>query len=219
MAFLNARDEQAVRERFAAVRGPVKLVVFSQSLGDAADLCRDNEQLVREVTALDDHLSMETLNLAIDRERAEGYGVDQVPAIVVEGARDYGLRFFGIPSGYEFSNLIDAIIVASSGEPALSEATRASLAGLTDDVHIKVFSTPTLPYCPRAVRLAQHMAVASDRVTATAIEATEFPELSRAYRVMAVPKIVINDRVEFEGALPEGQFLDAVLRAVAPTAS
>jgi hypothetical protein len=60
------------------------------------------------------------------------------------------------------------------------------------------------------------MAVASERVTATAIESTEFPDLSRAYRVMAVPKIVINDRVEFEGALPEPQFLEAVLRAVAP---
>jgi len=57
------------------------------------------------------------------------------------------------------------------------------------------------------------MAVASDRVTATAIEATEFPDLSREYRVMAVPKIVINDRVEFEGALPESQFLAAVLQA------
>jgi hypothetical protein len=57
------------------------------------------------------------------------------------------------------------------------------------------------------------MAVASERVRATAIEATEFPELSRAYRVMAVPKIVINDRVEFEGALPESEFLQAVLRA------
>jgi alkyl hydroperoxide reductase subunit AhpF len=68
------------------------------------------------------------------------------------------------------------------------------------------------------VRLAQHMAVASEKVTATAIEATEFPDLSRAYRVMAVPKIVINDTVEFEGALPEPQFLDAVLRAVTPTA-
>ncbi len=63
------------------------------------------------------------------------------------------------------------------------------------------------------MRLAQHMAVASDRVRATAIEATEFPELSRAYRVMAVPKIVMNERVEFEGALPEPQFLEAVLRA------
>ena len=63
------------------------------------------------------------------------------------------------------------------------------------------------------MRLAQHMAVASDRVRATAIEATEFPELSRAYRVMAVPKVVINDRVQFEGALPERDFLDAILRA------
>jgi hypothetical protein len=68
------------------------------------------------------------------------------------------------------------------------------------------------------VRLAQHMAVASERVTATAIEATEFPDLSRAYRVSAVPKIVINDRVEFEGALPESDFLGAVLRAASPAA-
>jgi predicted DsbA family dithiol-disulfide isomerase len=62
------------------------------------------------------------------------------------------------------------------------------------------------------------MAVASDKVTAVAIEANEFPEMSQTYRVSAVPKIVINDRVEFEGALPEPQFLDAVLRAV-PTGS
>jgi alkyl hydroperoxide reductase subunit AhpF len=143
MAFLNARDEQAVRERFAEMGGPVKLVVFSQSLGDAADLCRENEQLVHEVVALSDQLSVETLNLAIDRERAEAYGVDQVPAIVVEGARDYGIRFYGVPSGYEFGNLIDSIIVASTGEPDLSDDTKASLAALAEDVDIKVFSTPT----------------------------------------------------------------------------
>lgn len=143
MSFLNARDEQAVRERFAEMGGAVKLVVFSQSLGGAADLCRDNEQLVSEVAALSDKLSMETLNLAIDRERAEAYGVDQVPAIVVEGARDYGIRFYGVPSGYEFGNLIDSIIVVSTGEPDLSDDTKASLSALAEDVDIKVFSTPT----------------------------------------------------------------------------
>jgi alkyl hydroperoxide reductase subunit AhpF len=63
------------------------------------------------------------------------------------------------------------------------------------------------------VRLAQHMAIASPRVTAECIEATEFPELSQRYRVMAVPKIVINDKVEFEGALLERDFLGAVLQA------
>jgi predicted DsbA family dithiol-disulfide isomerase len=64
------------------------------------------------------------------------------------------------------------------------------------------------------VRLAQHMAIASPRVTAECIEATEFPELSQRYQVMAVPKIVINDTVQFEGAIPEKDFLGAVLQAV-----
>ena len=64
------------------------------------------------------------------------------------------------------------------------------------------------------MRLAQHMAIASDRITAECIEATEFPELSRRYQVMAVPKIVINDRVQFEGAIPEKDFVGAVLQAV-----
>jgi len=142
MPILAARDQDAVRKEFQRIQGPVKLVVFSQELV-AGDLCRQNEQLVREVAELDDRITVEVLNPQIDRERTEQYGVDQVPAIVVEGARDYGIRFFGVPHGYEFSNLIDAIIVTSSGEPQLTEATKASLAGLTGDVHIKVFSTPT----------------------------------------------------------------------------
>jgi alkyl hydroperoxide reductase subunit AhpF len=139
---MTAADQAAVRKEFEKIAGPVKLVVFSQELV-AGDLCRQNEQLVREVAELSDKISVEVLNPVIDRERAEAYGVDQVPAIVVEGARDYGIRFFGIPSGYEFTNLIDAIIVASTGEPALSQETKAALETLPAPVHIQVFSTPT----------------------------------------------------------------------------
>lgn len=142
MAFLTPQNEQEVRRAFAALRDPVKLVVFSQSL-TAAELCAENEQLVREVAALSDTITVEVLNPAIDRERAERYGVDRVPAIVVEGARDYGLRFYGVPMGYEFGNLVDAIVLASTGEAVLSEETKATLAGLATDVDIKVFSTPT----------------------------------------------------------------------------
>jgi predicted DsbA family dithiol-disulfide isomerase len=65
------------------------------------------------------------------------------------------------------------------------------------------------------VRLAQHMSIASDRIRSECVEANEFPELSQRYQVMAVPKIVINDRVEFEGAIPERDFVNAVLQAVA----
>jgi alkyl hydroperoxide reductase subunit AhpF len=142
MAFLTPQNEGEVRKAFGQLRDPVQLIVFSQSLA-AAELCADNEQLVREVAALSDKITVEVLNLAIDRERAAGYGVDRVPAIVVEGARDYGIRFYGVPLGYEFGNLIDAIIVASTGEPALADATKTALADLDRDVEIKVFSTPT----------------------------------------------------------------------------
>jgi alkyl hydroperoxide reductase subunit AhpF len=142
MPILQTRDEEAVRKEFERIGGPVKLVVFSQELA-AADLCRQNEMLVKEVAALNEQITVEILNLAIDRERAAAYNVDQVPAIVVEGAKDYGIRFFGIPSGYEFSNLIDSIILVSTGSPQLSEQTKTSLGSLAGDVEIKVFSTPT----------------------------------------------------------------------------
>ena len=142
MPILQPRDEAAVRTEFEKIGGPVKLVVFSQEL-EAADLCRQNEQLMKEVAALSDRITLEVLNPQIDRERATAYGLDQVPATVVEGARDYGVRFLGIPAGYEFSNLIDSIIAVSSGEAALTAETKASLSALAGDVQIKVFSTPT----------------------------------------------------------------------------
>jgi alkyl hydroperoxide reductase subunit AhpF len=141
MGFLSAADEQAVRQEFAKLAQPVKLVVFATELGD--DTHRQTVALVKEVAALSDKIAVEVLNPHIDRERAEAYGIEVAPAIVVEGATDYGIRFLGIPAGYEFANLIDSIIVASTGEPAVSAATKEALGGLTEDVTIKVFTTPT----------------------------------------------------------------------------
>jgi alkyl hydroperoxide reductase subunit AhpF len=143
MAILQTKDQEAVRKEFERLTGPVKLVVFSQELV-AADLCRQNEQLMKEVAALSDKITLEVLNPQIERARADAYGgVTDVPLTIVEGARDYGIRFLGIPAGYEFSNLIDAIIATSRGETGLSEETKATLATLPGEVEIKVFSTPT----------------------------------------------------------------------------
>jgi Thioredoxin domain len=64
------------------------------------------------------------------------------------------------------------------------------------------------------VRLAHHLAVASEWIRGDCVEATEFPDLAQRYSVMAVPKTVVNERISFEGALPEAQFVEQVLRAV-----
>ena len=116
MSILSDRDRTAVREALAKLAGPVKLVVFGSALG--SETSAETERLVREVAECTDQVTVEILNLHIDRDRAAAYGVERVPAIVVEGARDYGIRFFGIPMGYEFSNLIDSMLAASSGTPS-----------------------------------------------------------------------------------------------------
>ena len=141
MALLSDKDRAAVQKEFEKLANPVKVIVFSQELG--SETCRQTERLVKEVAECSDKLSVELLNLILDRERAEAYGVDRVPAVVVEGARDYGIRFFGLPSGYEFTNLIDSIVVASTGQPSLTAETQSALAGLPGPVHIQVFTTPT----------------------------------------------------------------------------
>ncbi len=141
MAFLQARDEAAVKKEFERIGGPVKLTVFASELG--GDNNTQTVALIREVAALSDQLSVTVLNPHIDREQAEAYGVTESPVVVVEGARDYGIRFLGIPAGYEFSNLIDSIVAVSTGEAGLTEETKTALAGLTEDVTIKVFATPT----------------------------------------------------------------------------
>ena len=141
MGFLSAQDERAVKVEFERISGPVKLTVFASELGPETNA--QTVALVREVAALSDKLSVSVLNPHIDREQAQAYGVEVAPAVVVEGARDYGIRFLGVPAGYEFSNLIDAIVAASTGEASLSAETKAALAGLTEDVTIKVFTTPT----------------------------------------------------------------------------
>ena len=141
MPFLQPRDEAAVRKEFERVGGPVRLTVFATELGGEQNT--QTVALIREVAALSDQLSVTVLNPHIDREQATAYGIDDAPAVVVEGAQDYGIRFLGIPAGYEFSNLIDSIIAVSTGEAGLSDETKAALAGLTEDVTIKVFATPT----------------------------------------------------------------------------
>jgi alkyl hydroperoxide reductase subunit AhpF len=141
MPFLQARDEAAVKKEFERIAGPVKLTVFASELG--GDSNSQAVALIREVAALSDQLSVTVLNPHIDREQAEAYGVTESPVVVVEGAQDYGIRFLGIPAGYVFSNLIYSIIAVSAGQTGLSDETKATLAGLTEDVTIKVFATPT----------------------------------------------------------------------------
>ena len=141
MGFLTAQDEQAVKREFEKLTGPVKLTVFASELGPESNA--ETVALIKEVADLSEQISVAVLNPHIERDETAAYDVSVTPAVAVEGAKDYGIRFLGVPAGYEFSNLIDSIVAVSRGEAQLSDATKEALAGLTEDVRIKVFATPT----------------------------------------------------------------------------
>ncbi len=212
MAFLKDTDRDALRAELQGLVEPVKLVLFVDQENCA--YCDDTRQLLGEVADLSERITLETYDVNADQAQAAQFRIDKAPAIAVMNGKDYGIRYYGIPSGYEFGSLIDDIIDVSKGESGLQPATKEALAQLTQPIHFQVFVTPTCPYCPRAVRLAHKMAMESDWVRADMIEATEFPELAEKYEVMAVPRTIINDASYFEGALPEAQFLAAALQTL-----
>lgn len=211
MPILSEEIRARLKEELKALPGEVKLVVFTQEI--ECDYCRENTELAREVASLSEKIALEVYNFTLDKEAVERYGVDKIPAIAVVGAKDYGVRFYGVPGGYEFASLLEAIKAVAAGESGLAPKTKEALKGLKRPVHLQVFVTLTCPYCPAAVQLAHRMAIESDLVRADMVESAEFPHLVQRYDVFAVPKTVINEKVGFEGALPEPLFLQEVLQA------
>jgi len=211
MPLLTAKDATTVRQQFEqTLVHPVKLIMFTQE--HECDYCRETRQILEEVAGLSPLLSVEVRDFVADASVAETYGVDKIPAIVPVRLEDgqevtYGIRYFGIPSGYEFMSLLEGIKLVSNGQLGLSQATLDRLAKLEGPLHLQVFVTPTCPYCPRAVVLAHQLAFANAKVTADMVEATEFPHLSYKYQVMGVPRTVINEDIHIEGAVPEAMLL------------
>ncbi len=218
MPLISQKDADFLRDEFETnLVNPVKLVMFTQSI--ECQFCAETRQIVEEISELSDKIVAEIYNFVADKAVAELYGVDKIPAIAVlrveDGAdKDYGIRFYGIPSGYEFTSVIEDIIDVSKGESGLQPRSKEAVAGITEPVHFLVFVTPTCPYCPQAVRLAHRFAIESDLITADMVESIEFPHLANKYSVYGVPRTVINEKVHQEGAAPEPLMLAKLLEAV-----
>lgn len=216
MALLKQEDRDAVREQFATeVRRPIHMVLFVDQKN--CDYCDLTHELATEVSELHDDIRLSVYDLQADAARAAELGVDKAPALVILSGTentDYGVRFYGVPSGYEFASLLEAIHMVGGDVANLQPTTHDFLNTLTTPLHLQVFVTPTCPHCPRAVVLAHRLAYNSPYITADMVEATEFPELSDRYEVMGVPRTVIADVVHIEGAVPESMLIPKLKEAV-----
>ncbi len=212
MALLNDEIRNEVSKMLAEMTSPIKLVTFTKEQG--CEYCDQLVQLLEEVASLSDKVTLQTYTLESAADVAQKYNVTAAPVIVFEGAKDYGIRFHGIPAGYEFSTLLHGMLAVSRGESELDEQTLSYLNNLQKPVDLQVFVTTSCPYCPRAALLAMEMALASDKVNARVYEATEYNDLFMDYDVMGVPLTVVNDRERIEGAAPAPMVVDAIRHAL-----
>jgi glutaredoxin-like protein len=215
MGLLSEKDSKVVGERLAHLPRPVTLALFTQEF--ECGLCRETRELLQELTAVSSgKIVLEVYDFVQDKAKADAMGIDKIPAIAVlgPGAEDRGIRFYGIPAGYEFASLLEAFDMVATGDSGLSPATKEKLKALSAPLDLQVFVTPTCPYCPRAVVTAFRFAMESTLVRASMVEATEFPHLSNRYGVSGVPHTVIGDSPQpMIGAYPESAAVDMVLAA------
>jgi len=141
MPILSSTDAARVTQMLGGMVHPVRLAFFTQTLN--CETCEPTAQILRELAALTDKITIEEHNFLLEQDLAASFGVDRVPAIVPIGLLDYGIRFLGIPSGYEFMSLLDAILLVSTGDSGLKDENRTALAAAEGAVAMQVFVTPT----------------------------------------------------------------------------
>jgi glutaredoxin-like protein len=212
MTLLNKKVKKEIEDIFRDLHKEVTIKFFTQEI--ECRFCQETHGLLDELAALTPLIKLEVFDLLGHADEAKRYQVERIPALVVMDEHDYGIRFYGIPSGYEFTSLIEAIKMVSNEEEHLSLETKMFLDKLESDVHLQVFVTPTCPYCPPAVILAQRMAYYSTRVRSEMIEAVEFPQLAIRHTVSSVPLTVINGTVTLPGAVPEHMLVDKIREAL-----
>jgi glutaredoxin-like protein len=141
MAVLDEKQVEQLKEAFAQLVHPVEIVMFTQEF--ECESCNVVRELLEEIGALSDKITLTVKDFVADAEDAKKYGVDKIPAIIIAGEKDYGIRLFGIPGGYEFTSFIKDIINVSKREHGLSDAVVAELDKVNKPVHLQVLVSPT----------------------------------------------------------------------------
>jgi glutaredoxin-like protein len=180
------------------------------------EFCKTTRELLDELVDTSDKISLEVYDFVADEAMVKKYGIDKIPAIVLlgDGDKDFGIRFFGIPAGYEFTTLVEDILDVGRGAPQLPQEILDELAKVNVPVHMQVMVSPTCPYCPKAVRAAHKFAMVSEHIRGDMVEVSEFPHVAIKYDVQGVPNTVINEDHSLVGAVPEMEAVQELLKAI-----
>ena len=215
MSLIKEEDRKFLSDEFNKyLKDNVDLIVFTSDSADCK-YCKETIELASEVAEINDKIKITVYNIDKDKEIAEQYGVHKFPTTIVAkaGEKDGRIKYSGLPSGYEFGSLIEDLKTVSSGEAEVSSKAIEIISKIDKPITIKVFVTPTCPYCPKAVDTAHKFALLNKNITGEMVESLEFENEAEEAGVSSVPHIVINGDVQFVGAYPDDQFAEYVMEA------
>jgi alkyl hydroperoxide reductase subunit F len=213
---IDEKTKSELRLILASLIKPVTIAFFTQK--NACPGCAQQEELLRELCGLSGTLKLEVYDFVLNGDMANNYKIDKIPATAIIGAKDYGIRFYGLTQGYEFNSLIGAIIMVSTGQSNLDPELEKVVKSIARPVHLQIMVTLTCQYCPAMVHTAHQFAFVNDHIRADMVEVAEFPHLAQKYGVSAVPKTIINETNEFEGAVPAAAAYLKIVKAIDPDA-
>jgi glutaredoxin-like protein len=205
---LPPKEKDHIKKHFEELIGDVEAIVFTQEL--ECQFCKETREIVLELGTLSPKIQTKIYDFVLNGDENIKYNIKKIPAIAIVGSSDYGIRYYGVPAGYELSVLVATIIDVSKGVSSLSDNIKKRLAEIKQPIHIQVFVSPTCPNCPVAARIAYQFAIENEFIRADVIEMTEFPHLVQRYGIMSTPHIVINEDTSFVGAQPAEIFLEQI---------
>ncbi len=205
--------KKQLSEIFEQMKGNVTLAIFTKD--EPCPTCAETIAFIKELSSTSKKIKYKLYNIKLDEKKAKEYDVTRTPTIVVlDNDEAYrGVKFVGIPAGYEINSLISALIQVSGNLIELPEEFVERIKKIDKPTNIKVFITLGCPHCPGAVETGHRLALENPNIVAEMIEAQTFGELSAKFNVSSVPKVVINDKVEFLGSQPLEVFLDNIEKA------
>lgn len=209
---LQEAQRAVIKKQFEKLEGDVELIAFTQEF--ECQFCKETRELVLEIGALSPKIKTKIYDFVKDGDMDLKYNIKKIPAIAIVGKRDYGIRYYGVPAGYEFPAIVESIIDASRGTTSLPDNIKKKLAEIKKPVHIQVFVSPTCPFCPRMARMAYQFAIENEFIKSDVIEMTEFPYLVQRYSIMSTPHVVINEDTSFIGLQPSEAFIDMINMAL-----
>jgi thioredoxin reductase (NADPH) len=169
-----------------------------------------SRQIIRAFRELTPKISIKEYSLG--HELATQWGVDSSPTLLIDPDH-YNIRWLGAPMGEEGRSFLEAMILIGMGKSGMSDQSLAVVRQIDTPRHLKVFVSPTCPYCPQQVVNGLRAAIEQpDHISLEVVDIQSRPDLAEKYEAQSVPQAYANDVLIGQGAQQEEVFMSSLLK-------